>query len=136
MNMFSRKELIGLAIAAVFAFFLMFALHDRASTICILFLLGLMCLAYLAMYLFRKNVIYKCKQCGAKGSMKYLGKKCVGEQQLRRLKETDSTGRRVQPYYVYGKVLKYRSAYRCTHCGWTKYEDSTDECWDDENIRP
>ena len=134
--MFSKKEIIAFFATLAFNVFLIIAFNDRDCTYFMLLVIALWFLVYTVMYMVRKNVIYKCKHCGAKGSMKYIGKKCIGEQQLSRLKETDSTGRRVHPYYVYGKVSKFRSAYRCTHCGWTKYEDSTEEYWDDENIMP
>lgn len=136
MNMFSKKEIIAFFAALAFNVFLIIAFHDRDCTYFMLLVIALWCLAYLVLYLVRKNITQKCKHCGAKGSMRYLGKKSVGEKDIRKLKETDSTGRRVPPYYVYGRAITYKEARRCTKCGYTEYRSSVEEEWDDENIRP
>lgn len=134
--MFSKKEIIAFFATLAFNVFLIVAFNDRNCTYFMLLVIALWCLAYLVLYLIRKNITKKCKHCGAKGSMRYLGKKTVGEKDIRKLKETDSTGRRVQPYYVYGKAITYKEARRCTKCGYTEYRSSVEEEWDDENIRP
>ena len=86
------------------------------------------------MYLIKKYITRRCRQCGTKGSMYYLGKKCIGEREVKKLKETDSTGRRVQPYYVYGKVYTYKTAKRCKQCGYTEYKTFEETEWDDDNL--
>lgn len=133
--MITRFEKIVFVVATVFNLLLIFWLDDANCTFLFLFIIFLWCLVYFIIYLVRKNLTMKCKRCGAKGSMRYLGKKCVGEKELRRLKETDSTGRRVQPYYVYGRLLTYKEAKRCIYCGNTECWTSETEEWDDENIR-
>ena len=132
--MFSKKEIIAFFAALAFNVFLIVAFHDRDCTYFMLLVIALWCLAYLVLYLVRKNITQKCKHCGAKGSMRYLGKKPISEKDIR--KETDSTGRRVPPYYVYGKAITYKEARRCTKCGYTEYRSSVEEKWDDENIKP
>ena len=133
--MISRFGKIFFIAIIAFNVFLIFLLNDANCTLLFLFIIALWCLVYFLIYLVRKNITMKCKRCGAKGAMRYLGKQCVNERELRKLKETDSTGRRVQPYYVYGRELTYKEAKRCIHCGYTEYWTSEKEEWDDENIR-
>lgn len=133
--MFSKKEKIIFFTALVFNVFLIIAFNDMDCTYFMLLVIALWCLVYGVLYLVRKYITLKCKRCGAKGAMQYLGKKIVNEKELRQLKETDSTGRRVQPYYVYGKVITYKEACRCNQCGYMEFKTSEEEKWDDENIR-
>lgn len=133
--MFSKKEIVVFVGAQLFNVFLMIALHDRDCTLFLTFCVAMWCVIYFIMYLIKKNITKKCKQCGAKGSMRYLGKKCIGKKEIRRLKETDSTGRRVQPYYVYGRMLYYKEAFRCNCCGHMTFNTYEEEEWDDENVR-
>lgn len=133
--MFNKKEIIVFVAALVFNVFLIIAFNDKECTYFLLLVIALWCLAYVVMYLIKKNITKKCKRCGAKGAMRYLGKKAVNEREVRQLKETDSTGRRVQPYYVYGKVITYKEARRCNQCGYMEFRTSEEEKWDDENIR-
>ena len=94
-----------------------------------LVLLGVMVAAGI-MYLVRNNITMKCDRCRAKGAVVYVGEQVVGEKQLRKLKETDSTGRRVQPYYVYGEELTIRKEYRCKKCGAVSYKTYRSCRWD------
>ena len=134
MNNFSKKEKAVFIGAILFQFILMFLFHDSTMTGALVFIIFLICAVFFIIYLVRNNITRKCKRCGAKGAMQYAGSKVVGERQLKRLKETDSTGRRVQPYYVYGKQVTTREGYRCSKCGSMTFSDSVVDYWDDDNL--
>lgn len=133
MRFFSVKEIVifvCIVVAVIFG-----VIHEKDQT---LTEGGIICIAitaiiYLLMFLYRKHVKFRCKNCKTSGTVVKCDIVFVRTETLRRLEKYGRDGKPLNvPYYIYGTKNVYNECYRCSKCGATYKKEISESKWDDE----